>query len=76
MLIIKEDKLRVRLEELSRECENTIHLIKNPDIENLDHDKKGQAFVDLSLAITNLRIKTELMEKYIDEIITEIDSKE
>jgi hypothetical protein len=73
---IPMENVKIFLTELAEECEKTINLIKNTNEINDDLDKEGSLYANLSLAVTNLNIKSGLMENYLDELISEIDEKQ
>jgi hypothetical protein len=58
----------VLFEELEQECLNTVRYIEALKASRLSRNQKEDILGDLSASITHLRIKTELFDKYFEEL--------
>jgi len=58
----------VLFEELEQECLNAVRYIEALKASRLSKNQKEDILGDLSASITHLRIKTELFDKYFEEL--------
>lgn len=58
----------VLFDELEQECLNTVRYIEALKATRLSRNQKEDILGDLSASITHLRIKTELFDKYFEEL--------
>ena len=58
----------VLFDELEQECLNTVRYIEALKATRLSKNQKEDILGDLSASITHLRIKTELFDKYFEEL--------
>jgi hypothetical protein len=58
----------VLFDELEQECLNTVRYIEALKASRLSKNQKEDILGDLSASITHLRIKTELFDKYFEEL--------
>ena len=58
----------VLFDELEQECLNTVRYIEALKATQLSENQKEDILGDLSVSITHLKIKTELFDKYFEEL--------
>lgn len=58
----------VLFDELEQECLNTVRYIEALKASRLSKNQKEDILGDLSASITHLRIKTEMFDKYFEEL--------
>ncbi len=58
----------VLFDELEQECLNTVRYIEALKATRLSKNQKEDILGDLSASITHLRIKTEMFDKYFEEL--------
>lgn len=58
----------VFFDELEQECLNTVRYIEALKASRLSKNQKEDILGDLSVAVTHLRIKTEMFNKYFEEL--------
>jgi len=54
--------------ELEMECLNTVKLIGELRAQGLGEDRKDELLGDLSVAITSLKIKTDILDEELESI--------